>query len=462
MQKMAEESAFNSPLEIDTRTFMWTFHCLDEDHELERFFSGLPGFRRSKMVKDPLLNLESEDQEKLLQTLIGLSDRTSSSDLLLKKVKIQRTDICQKAIGPADIPNAISWAFDRITSEDQYGPVQSAEIADLVRGWDNGKDFETMMIRAVVSSIVARAQQCNDTWFTLAAHETGVLEKDLQDHATCGNNLSLAVLIHIVRQQFNPFEEHHWPESEFSKVLEAASKFDVLKTSPELQNEFCVLWNQIVHTGIGGIPSYILKPIRNVYLTLHPHTDCALRNFSTSTSDKDPILSQSSIYPPCDDYVSTSTATHCAVLHDNAAPFLATTSVRIDGDAVDMPQINNILVSSHSSSRAHQTATENFPDSATSPDLTAAVATRDNPSARIMAPTILAASTLTSFVAPPTEGSFQNNANLLAPHSGSPEILSSTSPELVLENIISTGKPPTLTIPCPNLTICLTQGPIPQ
>ena len=75
MQKMAEESAFNSPPEIDTRTFMWTFNCLDEDHELERFFSGLPGFRRSKMVKDPLLDLESEDQEKLLQTLIGLSDR---------------------------------------------------------------------------------------------------------------------------------------------------------------------------------------------------------------------------------------------------------------------------------------------------------------------------------------------------------------------------------------------------
>ena len=42
MQKTAEETALNAPSEIDTRAFMWTFDCLDEDHKLERFFSGLP------------------------------------------------------------------------------------------------------------------------------------------------------------------------------------------------------------------------------------------------------------------------------------------------------------------------------------------------------------------------------------------------------------------------------------
>jgi hypothetical protein len=54
MQKTAEETALTSPSEIDTRAFMWTFDCLDEDHELERFFSGLPGFRSSTLVGDPL------------------------------------------------------------------------------------------------------------------------------------------------------------------------------------------------------------------------------------------------------------------------------------------------------------------------------------------------------------------------------------------------------------------------
>ena len=96
---MAEERAFYSPPEIDTRAFMWTFDCLDEDHELERFFAGLPGFRGSKMVKDPLPDLTSDQQEKLLNALIGLSDRTSSSDLLPEPIKIRRTVICQKALG---------------------------------------------------------------------------------------------------------------------------------------------------------------------------------------------------------------------------------------------------------------------------------------------------------------------------------------------------------------------------
>ena len=51
MQKTAEETALKSSSEIDARAFMWTFDCLDEDHELESFFSGLPGFRSSKVVE---------------------------------------------------------------------------------------------------------------------------------------------------------------------------------------------------------------------------------------------------------------------------------------------------------------------------------------------------------------------------------------------------------------------------
>ena len=33
MWKTAEVSAFNAPPEIDTQAFLWTFDCLDEDHE---------------------------------------------------------------------------------------------------------------------------------------------------------------------------------------------------------------------------------------------------------------------------------------------------------------------------------------------------------------------------------------------------------------------------------------------
>ena len=63
-------------LSTDTRAFMWTYDRLDEDHELEHFFSG---FRSSKVVIDridPLPSLTEEGMRKLYSTLRGSLDRT--------------------------------------------------------------------------------------------------------------------------------------------------------------------------------------------------------------------------------------------------------------------------------------------------------------------------------------------------------------------------------------------------
>jgi hypothetical protein len=295
MRKTAEETAFGSPSEIDTRAFLWTFDSLDEDHELERFFSGLPGFRSSKVVEDPLLDLTSEQQEKLLHAWVGLLDRTSSSDLLPELAKTRRTVICAKAIGPAGVPGAIKQLFNRIASGDQFGPVQSAEIARSLRGWANGQDEEsTVIIRAIVLSAIATAQRHDDLWFAMAAGDMGVPESALRNHATHGNSLSLAVLIHVARQQFSLYRRRHWPRYKFVNVLEAASNFEVLGTSPELQHDFCALWNQVVSTAEWGILWSILRPMRNIYLTPHLHTDSAPTAFPASTSELDTTFSDPS------------------------------------------------------------------------------------------------------------------------------------------------------------------------
>ena len=99
MQKTAEETALDLPSEIDIRAFIWTFDCLDEDHELEHFFFGLPSFRSSKVVHDPLPSLNEEEKSKLYEGLRGLLvDRTFSSDLLPAPVKDRRAMICAKAV----------------------------------------------------------------------------------------------------------------------------------------------------------------------------------------------------------------------------------------------------------------------------------------------------------------------------------------------------------------------------
>ena len=474
MRKSAEETAFNLPPEIDTRAFMRTLDYLDEDHELERFFAGLPGFRSSKMVEDPLPNLKPEDQEKLWDTLIGLLDRTSSSDLLPEVIKIWRTFICGKVLR-VDIPPEKLPFLHRILSGAYSGLAKSAEIIPFVKGWDSGKDEEiTMVIRAIVSSIIARAQLRDDVWFTMAADEMGVPESVLRSYATHGNSLSLAILIWVVRKQYSLIWEPYWPWEQLSTVLEAASKFDVLDTSPELQHEFCALWNEVTRGAGYHHSKYILRQIRNIYLTLHLHTDCAPTRFSASTSDDDPILEQVFTYPLCnipghrphsathihDD--SASTATPRPVLHalgptfpPDAPSHSVITPDLIDDNTVDVQQIDNTLVLAPSS-RAQQTATGDSHDPTTSPDPAAAVSAQDDPPSRTMAPTIRAASTLTTSVPPSIDVSFQNNADLLAPHLDSPEIPSSTSPEPVLDNILPTGTPPTFIVPFPNLTNRLT------
>jgi hypothetical protein len=458
MRKTAEETAFSSPSEIDTRAFLWTFDSLDEDHELERFFSGLPGFRSSKMVKDPLPDLTSEQQEKILKASIGLLDRTSLSDLLPEPLKIRRAVICLKAIGPADIKAA--WqVLRRILFGDQCGPVVSAEIARLIRSWDDGGSGEpTMIIRDIVSSIIARAPRRDDLWFAIASDELGVSESVLRNHATHGNNLSLAILIHVVRQQFTLFRVQHWPYYKFSEVLEAASKFDVLDTSPELQHEFCALWNQVICAASQPMASNILKPIRNIYLTLHVHTD-STPAFDASTGDRDYILWQPSTYTQCNipghhpdstpriHVAATPTAIAHAVLRDDTqlsstpadAPTPSVPAPIHVVNPMDVPLLENISVPP-TPYTAHQISIGNLHDSTTSPDPAGTGAARD--STETMAPSTRETSTPTSSVLLPAAVSPHNNTELLV-HPDAPEILSLDPPEPVLDSI--TGLSPLTT-----------------
>ena len=310
MQKTAEETALNSPSEIDARAFMWTFDCLDEDHELERFFSGLPGFRTSRFVKDPLPSLTEEEKWNLSEGLRGLLDRTFSSDLLPVFVKDRRAMICKKAIDPEHMFNVFvlhATLFKYQRNGPVLGPVAIA-IADVLREFENNQnrvlDWDAQILaQADISRIIARRQTFDDSWYTLASNILGFPETSLRDYAAHGDSLSLVILIHFVRLQFTLFQKSYWPEYDFSDVLAEASDFDVKDTSPELQHQFCALWNQIINEVQGNndrlMVHLILRSIRNVYLALHQDTDSAPTQFSTSTRDRDFILEEPSTYPVC-------------------------------------------------------------------------------------------------------------------------------------------------------------------
>ena len=272
--------------DFDTRALMWTFGRLDEDHELVRFFSGLPGFHTSKVLKDPLRGLTDRQKMEILTAIIGFLDRTFSSDLLSDRVKRQRADICEKAINLVDTPEAFPQIVRALASANRYdelvlGPVQSTEIVQFVQRLGNrkGKGTATPVIRAFFSIAVARVQRHDNSWFILASDEMAISEADLRSHAAHGDNLSLVILIHIIRQQFTYLWIPSWPYREILSALESASEFDVRDTSPALQHEFCALWNQMVcsrHWYTGRMSRYILNSLRDFYITLYQGTDSAL------------------------------------------------------------------------------------------------------------------------------------------------------------------------------------------
>jgi len=436
---------------------------LDEDHELERFFSGLPGFRSSKVVKDPLPNLTEKQKSDLFTALIGLLDRTFSSDLLPDPVKNRRAIICAKAIAPAEIPNAYQMIFDGIVYGDQHEGLCTSEFGRIVKGWadslsGNQGTALVVQVEVVLTGIIAMAQRRNDSWFVLASDELGVQGSVLRDYAAHGDSLSLAILIHVTRQQFSHMWKPFWPSIAFLKVLEAASEFNVQDTSLELQHEFCALWNQIVlkaqNDNDQTIAVYTLGPIRDVYIALHQDTGAAPTRFSASTGDQDDILWRPSSYSLCnvaghlyDDSAFTTFAG--TVLHDNsslvpaslASPEALSSSVPAPCHVVEslthMPPLDNFHP-------AHQTTTESLRNLVTSPDLATAGAIRDIVTSAITipypSPKTSASTPPLSFAPPIPAVSLQHNPDLLVP-SGFPNPPSSASSNPLLDNILPIGPP---------------------
>ena len=306
MQKTAEETALNLPPGIDTRAFMWTFDCLDEDDGLERFFSGLPGFRSSRFVKDPLPSLTEEEKWRLSEGLRGLLDRTFSSDILQADVKDQRALICTKAIDQEHMLNA--FILHAILFKYKHSGPVATEVARILRGRDYIHARDILYALSPIYEIITTRQPSHDSWYIFASNLLGFPEPSLREYATHTVNLEFAILIHVIRYQvFHIRTLSQLPLSNFSFLLNHLAKgsnFNVNVASTELRHEFCALWNQIVEVrdGLQEDPSrvagLILKEIRNVYLALHPEVPDA---HSAPTQPASPGSQEPSSYPKCKD-----------------------------------------------------------------------------------------------------------------------------------------------------------------
>lgn len=308
MKKAFENSALMLPSEIDYRALMWTFEALDEDHEFERFFSGIPGFFNSKVVHDPRGAFFDPNGEKLAEALSGFLDRTLSSKLVSRHLKQHRTTIFSKAMEVASLP--INWTIlDRVLHGEWDGLLNSVDFGLALQRVKYHDPFTTYHAQSAISITIARVQDHDHRWFELASRQLGIPGSVLQNYLVYGDSALLANCIRICRLTVRAYSEHGWyyrPAASQWKTLEAVTKLDARHTISELQHDFCDLWNEVIQLAhsrdnrrMRSVSIEILRHCRHIYIALHRGSDAEPTKFTASTADDDRVLLRKSSYTAC-------------------------------------------------------------------------------------------------------------------------------------------------------------------
>ena len=248
-----------------------TLNMSRSDDVLEQFFETLPGFCTSKIVDNPRRSLDVPGLPRVAEALIEFWNRTLSSNRVSDSVKVRRLVVCVRVIEAADLSIAVPHIL-HLLSGDLSGVSRSVETGHSLRSLRNGN--AASLARGIIARIISNAER-DDRWSMLAMDELGISG----DHLAHGNSVLLANLIHIIRQFLDDLQPHPDLTRGALSILPSVSKFDILNTPPELQHDFCDLWNQIVQQARNG-PSEaddnlfvdILVEIRRLYIDLHGAT----------------------------------------------------------------------------------------------------------------------------------------------------------------------------------------------
>ena len=314
MSKTAEEFAIKLKPDIDHRSLLWTFDTLDEDQDLEKFFEALPRLCDSATGKK--LELQQgfiiQHKKKLSSALIGLMNRTLTSNLVTEFVKQRRMIICTKVVNSTSLLGP--WWILRCVLLGEWSKfLDCIEFGLFVQNWKNITDkvtsFAAQCVAALTISIL-RDRIRDERWFKLARGLLDISRSHLDKYVAKGDSILLANAIFIVRravQTYSGSKERHRQDilDASTKTLETVCKLDIGGTLPELQHEFCGLWNQLVDTALTDprphhslVCTTTLKNIRKLYTALHKNPGTH-KPFYFTTDDRDPILDNPKSYPVC-------------------------------------------------------------------------------------------------------------------------------------------------------------------
>ena len=262
---MTEASKPDRSREIDASILDSTIDSLHDDHDKEQFFEAIPGFYYSEVGKNCCPRQLFSN--KFLGSLDEFLDRTLSSDSISEWVRSTRLFVSLNAANVAVGPDAGSKATHRIIFNANWHEVPpSPETRYILTRWAKSNNQHTVASgRCIVARILAKGWKRDETWMALAMDQLGVSEDVLNDYLTHGNSVLLANLIKITRLFF----ENKFP---YHDVLGSVSEFSVEDILPDLRQEFCTLWNEIVQDAQSrsSNSAFILGEICGIFKALHP------------------------------------------------------------------------------------------------------------------------------------------------------------------------------------------------
>ena len=351
-------SALALPPDFINHPLSWTLKSLKRDDELEQLYDAIPTLCASH--DDSLETFIVPNELRLTEALIGLLDRTFSSNMVSEPVQLRRINICTEALRATGQHLLGSWYFlRRVLLGEWQGFLGSVSVGLLVQSWkDMTHRATTFYAQCVVSAIIATVQAHDEAWTQLVMRHLAVSESTLQDYLVHGRQSVLLanlnhLVLHIIQLDVESLGEGaHQPILESLKILESMCKFDVWRTLPKLQHQFCDLWNQLVnkahdstHPGIRAISMGTLQHIYKIYVALHGGTEALPLAFSGSTSRDSAARNVRGHHHPVQD-ISTSHISEAA--SGNAGKFATAPNLPVPPTLpppVSLPSTQSILAS---------------------------------------------------------------------------------------------------------------------
>ncbi|KAI0294090.1 hypothetical protein B0F90DRAFT_1341343 [Multifurca ochricompacta] len=264
---------------LDTSILSRAFGSLDGHKDMEQFLASIPGFYSSTEVEKDVPAQEKLNGKILPPAIAIFMNHSLSSDVFAEPEKDKRIATCLKAI-EAD-PLLLQATFRQILEITESEIFRRIDFIKFAQSYsDDGDPWIRDYARCIVAVAINRAHDYDGEWLKILQHH---LDYDSKGYSWHDDSVRLHNLIHLVQH----LKETRLKDSDqfahgglWHRVLVEVCKLELTNTDPELQHEFCNMWNELVWEAraprsrmVGLNTTRILHVLRRTYLTLHPGTD---------------------------------------------------------------------------------------------------------------------------------------------------------------------------------------------